>query len=281
MAYTVYLQEYISGNMEAFLVMKEWLSEIEERFREALKNKDLHVWYQPQVDMRTGDPKGAEALVRWQKQDGGLILPGFFVPFLERLELTVLLDTEVMRIVCRDICEARERGIPFGPVSVNLSGQNAGRTEIQEQLCRITEQYGITQKELAFEITETVAEDDEEKMQRFADDLREDGYRIAMDDYGMGNSTLKLLQEIHFDILKLDRHFVSRIGDPRADIILASTIGMAEKLKLEVVAEGVETEEQIRFLVEHQCHFGQGYYYSEPLPKDRYIRWRKAYEEAV
>lgn len=103
MAYTVYLQEYISGNMEAFLVMKEWLSEIEERFREALKNKDLHVWCQPQVDMRTGDPKGAEALVRWQKQDGGLILPGFFVPFLERLELTVLLDTEVKSDMYADI----------------------------------------------------------------------------------------------------------------------------------------------------------------------------------
>ena len=85
MAYTVYLQEYISGNMEA------------------LKNKDLHVWYQPQVDMRTGDPKGAEALVRWQKQDGGLILPGFFVPFLERLELTVLLDTEVKSDMYADI----------------------------------------------------------------------------------------------------------------------------------------------------------------------------------
>ena len=96
-----------------------------------------------------------------------------------------------------------------------------------------------------------------------------------MDDFGTGNSSLKVLQESHFDILKLDRYFVARIGDPKAEIILASTIAMAGDLGLEVVAEGVETEEQIRFLLGHQCHLAQGYYYSRPLTKEQYIKWQK------
>lgn len=261
---------------------KDRLSETAGCFEEALKNREFHVWYQPQVDMRTGAPRGAEALVRWQRPDKGPVPPDEFIPFLEKAGLTALLDTEVMRIVCQDISEAKQRQIPFGPVSVNLSRLHAGRRETPEWFRKITEQYGVTRKDLSFEITETATEENGgEGIIQLADDLQRDGYRVAMDDYGTGCSTLKLLQEIHFDILKLDRHFVSRIGDPRADIILASTITMAEGLGLEVVAEGVETAEQIRFLVEHQCYFGQGYYYSRPLPKEQYIRWRGVYETAV
>ena len=259
----------------------------EKNFREALKEKRFQVWYQPQVDMRTERPKGAEALVRWQKEDGTFLAPDRFVPALEKLGLTALLDEEVMRIVCRDICEAREKGLPFGPVSVNLSRLHAGRPEITERFQEITGRHGVGKSELSFEITETLAEEinrgdsGDDEMLRFVGELQGDGYRIAMDDYGMGSSTLKLLQEVRFDILKLDRYFVSRIGDPKADIILASTIGMAAALGMEVVAEGVETEEQIRFLLEHKCRFGQGYYYSRPLPKEQYIRWRRAYEKTV
>ena len=258
------------------------LSETAERFGEALKNREFHVWYQPQVDMRTGVPRGAEALVRWQRQDSGLVRPDEFIPLLEKAGLTALLDAEVMRIVCQDISESKQRKIPFGPVSVNLSRLHAERRETPERFRRLTEQYGVTRQDLSFEITETSAEENGgEGIIQLADDLQEEGYRVAMDDYGTGCSTLKLLQEVHFDILKLDRHFVSRIGDPRADIILASTITMAGGLGLEVVAEGVETAEQICFLVELQCYFGQGYYFSRPLPKEQYIRWRGAYETAV
>ena len=111
-------------------------------------------------------------------------------------------------------------------------------------------------------------------MPQLARYLQRKGFRIAMDDYGMGNSTLKLLQEFRFDILKLDRFFISRIGDPKAEVILASTIAMAEALGLEVIAEGVENREQIRFLLKHGCCFAQGYYYSRPLTKERYMMRR-------
>lgn len=255
--------------------MMEDLLGMEQEFQAALKNREFHVWYQPQMDMRTGKHCGAEALVRWERQDGSLMQPDAFVPSLEKLGLIARLDEEVLKNVCRDIRQARKQGVILGPVSVNLSRLQAGRSGITKKLQKITEEYGVTRDELFFEITET-ADGGEDGLPGFVEQLRENGFQIAMDDYGTGNSSLKALQEIRFDILKLDRYFVEKIGDPKAEIILASTIAMAENLGLEVVAEGVETEEQIRFLLDHQCHLAQGYYYSRPLTKDQYIRWQQA-----
>ena len=253
----------------------ESLYGIEQEFTEALKNGEFCVWYQPQVDMRTGVIRGAEALVRWQKKNGELIPPDQFVPDLEKEGVMPLLDEEVLRIVCGDICDAKQKRYSFCPVSVNLSRLHAGRKGISGILREITEEYGIGKGELSFEITETAkGPDDGERMPQLARYLQRKGFRIAMDDYGMGNSTLKLLQEIRFDILKLDRFFISRIGDPKAEVILSSTITMAEALGLEVIAEGVENREQIRFLLKHGCCFAQGYYYSRPLTKERYMMRR-------
>ena len=112
-------------------------------------------------------------------------------------------------------------------------------------------------------------------MREFADRLREMGFRIAMDDYGMGSSTLKMLHQIPFDILKLDRYFVSRIGEEKGETILRSTIAMARELGMEIVAEGVERRAQVCFLLEQGCRLAQGYYYSEPLRKEAYLSIRK------
>lgn len=252
-------------------------TEIEKAFQKALEDREFSVWYQPQVDMRTGGIRGAEALVRWQKKDGEMILPDLFVPVLEKRGLMPLLDEEVLRIVCGDIRDMKHRKASFCPVSVNLSRMHAGRREIMGVFREITEEYGIREGELSFEITETAAgagEDDGDGMMRLVRYLQKKGFQIAMDDYGIGSSTLKLLHEIHFDILKLDRFFISRIGDPKAEIILASTIAMAKALELEVVAEGVENREQIRFLLKHGCCYAQGYYYSRPLTKEGYMMRR-------
>ena len=139
--------------MEAYMV--ENLFIMEQEFHGALKNSEFRVWYQPQIDMRTGKHCGAEALVRWQKQDGSLVKPDAFVPPLEKLGLIARLDEEVLENVCRDISQARKQGITLGPVSVNLSRLQAGRNVITEKLKKITEEYEITRDELFFEITET------------------------------------------------------------------------------------------------------------------------------
>lgn len=256
-------------------MLMEDLRRMEQEFQVAIKNREFHVWYQPQLDMRTGKHCGAEALIRWQREDGRWMQPAVFVPLLEHLGLMAVLDEEVLRNVCRDISQTRKQGIDLGPVSVNLSRLQAGRRGIAEKLKKIIDEYHVTRKELLFEITET-ADGGEHGLPGFVEQLREHGFQIAMDDFGIGNSSLKVLQDIRFDILKLDRYFVKRIGDPKAEIILASTIAMAEDLGLEVVAEGVEKEEQIHFLLDHRCHLAQGYYYSRPLPREQYIRWQQA-----
>ncbi len=253
-------------------------TEIEKGFQKALENREFSVWYQPQVDMRTGGIRGAEALVRWQTKNGEMIPPDLFVPALEKKGLMPLLDEEVLRIVCGDIRDAKQRKVSFCPVSVNLSRMHAGRREIMGVFREITEEYGIGKGELSFEITETAAgpeDGGDDGMSRLVRYLRKKGFQIAMDDYGMGSSTLKLLHEIRFDILKLDRFFVSRIGDPKADVILASTIAMAKELGLEVVAEGVENRKQTQFLLQHGCCIAQGYYYSRPLTKEMYLIQRR------
>lgn len=255
---------------------------LEQRFYQALKNREFCVWYQPQIDMRNGFPRGAEALVRWKRADGGYEEPGRFVPALEQMGLMERLDEEVLRMVCRDIREGKRGGYSLGTVSVNLSRIHAKRAGTADRLKEMVERYGVDRHDVSFEITETaeIAAADI-VMTEFAGCLQDNGFRIAMDDYGMGGSTLRLLQENCFDILKLDRHFVSRIGDPRTDIILDSTIAMAGRLGLEVVAEGVETLEQSHFLLRHKCYLGQGYYYCRPLDRKRFVRWKEAAQRST
>lgn len=230
---------------------------------EAARNREYQVWYQPQVDMGTGEIFGAEALVRWRHPQKGLLLPGHFIPALEKNGLMPLLDREVLRIVRRDAGEAKKAGIPAGPISVNLSTFCAGTKGLAGE------------EDLLFEITETAKEEEENReIWRFAKQLREEGFRIAMDDYGMGRSTLKMLCQVPFDILKLDRYFISRIGEEKGETILKSTIALAKDLGMEIVAEGLESREQIAFLLRHGCRLGQGYYYARPLERDRYFQFR-------
>ena len=190
---------------------------------------------------------GAEALVRWQRPGKGLILPGRFIPALEENGLMPLLDCEVLRIVCRDIREAREGGIDPGWVSVNLSQLHAGHYSGEMVGRRARE--AVARDRLRFELTETAPRPEGSgEMLDFARRLQEQGFQIAMDDYGTGNSTLKLLHQIPFDILKLDRYFVSRIGAKKSETILKSTISLAKSLGMKVVAEGVETREQLSLI---------------------------------
>ena len=164
--------------------------------------------------------------------------------------------------------------VPDFQMSINMSGYQFADAELTDYMSRILHEVGLPTENVMIEVTETydIGSGDAQKAIRR---MQTAGIRVAMDDFGTGNSSLKVLQESHFDILKLDRYFVARIGDPKAEIILASTIAMAGDLGLEVVAEGVETEEQIRFLLGHQCHLAQGYYYSRPLTKEQYIKWQK------
>lgn len=242
-------------------------------FRSAVQNREFCVLYQPQVDMQTGKIVGAEALVRWHRPGMGLLSPDMFIPVLEQNGMMPQLDCEVFCIVEDDVREAEEMGISLGYISVNMSRLHAGwyGSKFVEQC---TESQ-ISRDMLLFELTETAEKTgDDRDIRDFTERLRENGFRIAIDDYGMGSSTLKMLHQISFDILKLDRYFVNRIGEGKSETIIQSTVSMAEKLGMEVVAEGIETSEQAQFLLKLGCKLGQGYYYSKPLPRELYYKYR-------
>ena len=160
----------------------------------------------------------------------------------------------------------------MGPVSVNLSKLHIMKGGILDRIRELTEEYGIRPSELSFEITESAAETYARKeLESFVDSIHQMGYQVDMDDYGTGTSTLRSLAYTHFDVLKLDRSFVGMIGDERMDIILRSTIDMARRLNMVIVAEGVETEDQVKFLVGNGCWIAQGYYYFRPMPVSEYL----------
>lgn len=240
-------------------------------FKKAMEKHEFQVWYQPKYDMRTGEICGAEALVRWQKADGSIISPGSFIPVFENTGQIIELDEEVLRIVCRDIKELRDKGIAVKPVSVNLSKLHLIRKGIMDKIQTITEEYNINQSDISFEITESASLDDKETMNRLVARLHERGFRVDMDDYGTGSSTLSSLSDTNFDTLKLDKSFVDKIGNEKMDIIIQSTIHLAKRLNMRIIAEGVEHAEQAQWLVEHECYFAQGYYFSRPVDKFTYF----------
>lgn len=255
-------------------VVKKHLScrNMEMEFKKALKERMFHVWYQPKIDMSTGRICGAEALVRWCAKDGTMISPADFIPVFESTGQILELDTEVLKMVCRDIHRAHMRGISPGPVSVNLSKLHIMKGGIIREIRDLTSGFDIAPSELSFEITESATDTyGKRELEEFVDDLHRMGYQVDMDDYGTGTSTLRSLAYTHFDTLKLDRSFVGMIGDQRMDIILKSTIRMAAKLDMVIVAEGVENKEQVRFLTENGCFIAQGYYYFAPMPWEEYM----------
>ena len=245
---------------------------IENEFALALKNEQFHVWYQPKVDLDTGEIVGAEALVRWKKESGQTVSPARFIPIFEQNGQIVRLDERVIRNVCRDIQDMKKRGIPVVPVSVNLSRLHLHHPGIVKRIDELTAQYGIEHDEIAIEITESALLDAKDSLRELMSQLHQRGYRVDMDDYGSGMSGIGSLAALPFDTIKMDKSFVDHIGDRKMDVVIKSTIQMARELNLEIVFEGIETEEQAEFLRNSKCKIGQGYYFSRPLERSDYER---------
>ena len=213
----------------------------------------------------------AEALVRWRDENGHLISPGKFIPVFEKNGQIIRLDEEIIKIVYKDLREAKEFGIQTVPVSINLSRLHLdcpGFIGIIEQL---TKEYGIKPSEIVFEITESALLGDKESLNCFIEGLHRLGFRVDMDDYGTGVSSLDSLSSFSFDTIKLDKSFIDNIGNKKMDIVIKSTIKMTKDLDMQIIAEGVETIEQVKFLLENECLIAQGFYYSKPLKKEQYF----------
>ena len=246
-------------------------TQIEAKFFSALQNQEFEVWYQPKYDMRTGKIHGAEALIRWRNHDGSLLLPGKFIPVFEDNGQIIQLDKEVIKLVCKDMREISLLGYELAPVSINLSRLHFKSSGIVDTIKESIEAYDIDPSKLSFEITESAFIDDKKVIDHIISKLHEIGVTVEMDDYGIGISTISSLLSSKFDTLKLDKSFIDGIGNEKIDIVIRSTISMAQKLNMQVTAEGIESKEQVDFLMANGCYLGQGFYFSKPLQKNAYI----------
>lgn len=232
----------------------------------ALKAEEFLVYYQPKVNSRDCRLCGAEALVRWMHK-GELVPPGKFIPIMEQYELMCDLDFYMLEHVCRDMENWIAKGLVPPTVSVNFSRRNLSNKKLTEEIDNIVRNHHVPKKLIEIEITETIDEFPISVLKDFIDELHKYGYRVAVDDFGCGSSSLSLLREVTFDTLKIDKGFVDR-AYAKDLTILSYIIKLAKAINVEVLAEGVEQSEQVDTLLNLGCEVIQGYYFDKPLPKD-------------
>ncbi|MBP1996995.1 EAL domain-containing protein [Paenibacillus eucommiae] len=241
---------------------------LETSFRKALENGEFILHYQPQVDIKTGEIKGVEALVRWQHPERGLVYPSEFIPLAEETGLIMALDEWVLNRACEQNKRWQDLGLPPLRVAVNLSSQQFSRKHLVETVKKTLSLTGLEPRYLELEITETMTMDVEHTIPTLSQ-LHDIGVQISIDDFGTGYSSLNYLKKFSIDRLKIDRSFVRDITANSHDSdIVGTIIAMAHHLGLEVTAEGVEEKDQLRFLQYQKCNEVQGYYFSKPIPAE-------------
>jgi EAL domain-containing protein (putative c-di-GMP-specific phosphodiesterase class I) len=240
---------------------------LEAKLRQAERNNELRVFYQPQVAAESEDIVGMEALIRWEHPELGMISPGFFIPLAEETGLIVSIGEWVLRQACTDARKWQQR---FGldlRISVNLSALQLRQPNLLEIVQRAVVDSGLSPDMLELEVTESINVKSIPNLLETLAALREYGCKIAIDDFGTGQSSLDYIRRFPADRIKIDQVFVRNIGvDPDDEAIVRATINMAHSLNRAVVAEGVEFEEHLVFLREHGCEELQGYLFCRPLP---------------
>ncbi|MEK7851666.1 MAG: EAL domain-containing protein [Deltaproteobacteria bacterium] len=244
---------------------------MENNLRLAIEREEFILYYQPQADLKTGRLIGAEALIRWQHPDMGLILPARFIHIAEDSGLIVPIGEWVLRTACRQNREWQKAGLSAVPISVNLSAVQFRESDFLETVARAVKDTEIDPHSLELELTERAIMQDVESAVVIMRQMKEMGFKLAIDDFGTGYSSLSYLKRFPIDRLKIDQSFIRDINtDPDDAAITLAVISMAHSLGLKVIAEGVETAEQLAFLKEHGCDEIQGYYFGKSLPSDEF-----------
>ncbi|HOP93004.1 MAG TPA: EAL domain-containing protein [Acetivibrio thermocellus] len=243
--------------------------DIENSLRRAIEKEEFVLFYQPQIDIKTGKIVGFEALLRWYHPDYGLMPPMEFIPVAEDSGLIVVIGEWVLETACRQNKKWIECGLEPHLISVNLSARQFQRSNIVEVIDRIRSSTGLAPELLELEITESTAMQDLSFTIDVLNQLRKKGIRVSLDDFGTGYSSLNYLRQLPIDTLKIDKSFVQDIrANSKEEAIAKTVISLAHKLDLTVVAEGVETKEQLLFLKKEKCDKAQGYLFSKPLPAE-------------
>lgn len=233
----------------------------------AIQNKEFTLYLQPKYDIEKGTIIGAEALVRWISLENGFISPGDFIPVFENNGFVYEVDKFIWEESCRYLRKWLDEGREVHPISVNVSRIDLYAPKLVQHLVNLREKYQLPSQYLELEITESAYTEDPEQIITITRQLREAGFVILMDDFGTGYSSLNMLKDIQIDVLKLDMGFLkSSDYSAKGGNILTAILKMAESLKMQTIAEGVETKEQVEFLKSIGCKYVQGFYYSKPLP---------------
>lgn len=244
--------------------------------RHALEREELFLVYQPQIDLKSGCVRGCEALIRWRHPERGIVSPAMFIPIAEETSLIVGMGEWALRRACAQNKAWQDAGLPPVVVAVNMSARQFKHPNIADTVQRILQETGLEGKYLELEVTESIVMEDVDRIIRAMHQIKALGVRLSIDDFGTGYSNLGYLRNFPLDAIKIDKSFVSDIGGESGRVggdITNMIIMLGHNLKLEVIAEGVETEAHLAFLSAAGCDLVQGYYISHPLAADKLIKF--------
>jgi EAL domain-containing protein (putative c-di-GMP-specific phosphodiesterase class I) len=237
----------------------------------AIQCQQLQAYYQPQYNALTNQIVNAEALVRWIRPDGTVVQPDDFIPVMEQDEKINQVDWYVLRQVCAMQRARLDAGKRVVPISVNFSRWHIKEVDFIQHFCQIVDSYQLSHTLIEVEITESALVNEKEAIGTWIQELRSNGFSVALDDFGSGLSSLQCVKDMSFDVLKIDKSLLrNNCEDDKERIVLDSIFYFANRLKLTTVAEGVETEAQLGFLRTCDCTIIQGFIYSPPLPADQF-----------
>lgn len=251
---------------------KEKRMHMQQSFPLAIKNEEFKVYYQPKINIKTGMIVGAEALCRWVK-DGAIVPPNDFIPILEYNTDICTLDFYMLDHVCRDIRRWLDEGRKVVRVSVNLSRKHMMDVDLIEHIMEIIDRNNVPHKYIEIELTETTTDVEFRDLKRVVSRLQQAGICTSVDDFGMGYSSLNLIREIPWNVMKVDKSFLPVDDDNESStrsVMFRHVVGMANEMGLECIAEGVETQRQVKILLENNCFYAQGYLFDKPLPLDEF-----------
>lgn len=252
---------------DTMLEQQVWERRVEDDMQKAIDNHEFVVYLQPKYSTKKEELSAAEALVRWIHPEAGFIPPNKFIPIFENNGFITKLDDYMLTEVCKLQAKWQEEGKKLIPISVNVSRAHFTHEYLAEHICAIVNEYKIPHSCIELELTESAFFDDKQTLLGTVNKLKRMDFKISMDDFGAGYSSLNSLKELPLDIIKLDAEFFRGVDDiNRANLIVSDTINLAKKLGMEIVAEGIETRDQVDFLAQQDCDLIQGYYFAKPLP---------------
>ena len=244
-----------------------WERKVEDDMYRALANHEFQVYLQPKISAAKESLAGAEALVRWIHPQEGFIPPNRFIPIFERNGFILNLDDYMLEEIARQQAQWISQGRNVVPISVNVSRAHFTKEDLAEHICGIVDKYQVPHNVIELELTESAFFDDKQVLLQTVKKLREAGFIVSMDDFGAGYSSLNSLKELQLDVLKIDADFFRGAdAEERGMLIVSEVIDLAKKLNMKIVAEGIESREQVDFLAEQECDLIQGYFFAKPMP---------------